>query len=192
MIKDLWNIFKESSLHFEEQEKDELVIMLLRRHPFVVMMPLGFVGFLALAPILIFVVFYSYIVNSYMNIFLFLSSLYYMFLWLIAFYLLTMYVLNTVIITNKRIIDRDQHGFFDQKVSELHLYRVQDATVYTKGIIPTTLRYGDVIVQTAGMEQKFIFHEVPHPESVKASIMKAVSMTHAGVKPVNNAEAPKV
>jgi uncharacterized membrane protein YdbT with pleckstrin-like domain len=192
MIADLWNIFKESTLHFEEQEKDEMVIMLLRRHPFVVMMPMGFVGSLALAPIFVFVVFYSYIMASYLSLFLFISSLYYMVLWLIAFYLLTMYVLNTVIITNKRIIDRDQHGFFDQKVSELHLYRVQDVTVYTKGIIPTTLRYGDVIVQTAGIEQKFIFHEVPHPELVKASIMKAVSMANSGVKPVNNADALKV
>jgi len=183
MISKFLSIFQESTRSFEEQEKDEEVVLLLRRHPFVALLPVSTACTFALAPILIFAVFYSYIVDTYLTIFLFFTSLYYMILWIFAFYFLTMYTLNTVIVTNKRIIDRDQLGFFDRVVSELHLYRVQDITVSTKGVIPTILHYGDVIVQTAGVEQKFVFHEMPQPEKVRAAIMKVVSMTNSGVKP---------
>jgi uncharacterized membrane protein YdbT with pleckstrin-like domain len=184
MISRFLSIFKESMDTFEGQEKGEQVIFLLRRHPFVAFLPVSAAATMALIPILGFLIFYSYIVRSgYFSFFLFLMSLYYMLLWVIAFYHLTMYTLNTVIVTDKRIIDRDQLGFFDRKVSELHVYRIQDVTVSTKGILPTMLGYGDVMVQTAGIEQSFVFHEMPNPEEIKTEIMKVVSMANASVKP---------
>lgn len=193
MIKHIWSIFHESSRTFEGQEKDENVILLLRRHRFVALLPLSSLSFMALLPILLFMIFYSAVTSSeYLGLLMLLASLYYMLLWIAAFYFLMMYSLNTVIVTNKRIIDRDQHGFFDRKVSELHVYRIQDITVSTKGVIPTMLGYGDVIVQTAGIEQKFFFHEMPNPEHVKTEIMKVVSMANAGVKPHADGETPSV
>lgn len=190
MIKRLISIFKESTQTFEGQEKDEDVILLLRRHHFIAFLPISTSALLALVPIFIFLIFYSYIVNSkFFTLFLFLSCLFYMLLWLIAFYHLMMYTLNTVVVTNKRIIDRDQNGFFDRKVSELHIYRIQDVTVSTKGILPTLLKYGDVAVQTAAIDKEFIFHEMPDPETIKSEIMKIVSMANAGVKPLNDTQS---
>lgn len=155
----------------------------MRRHPFVILLPLSTLGLLGLVPVLIFVVFYSYVITpSFFQPFLFLSSVYYLILWLLAFRSLTIYTLNTVIVTNKRIIDNDQHGFFDREISELHLYRVQDVTVYVKGIIRTVLHYGDIIVQTAASDKQFIFEEIPEPEKAKDAIMKAVASRHSGVK----------
>lgn len=191
MIKRLLAVFKESSHTFEGQEGGEDVILLLRRHHFIAFMPISFSALLALIPIFVFLIFYSSIVGSkFYTLFLLIACLFYMLLWLIAFYHLMMYTLNIVIVTNKRIIDRDQHGFFDRKVSELHVYRIQDVTVSIKGILPTILKYGDVAVQTAAVDKEFIFHEMPNPDFVKSEIMKVVSMTNAGVKPategVNN------
>ncbi|OHA91014.1 MAG: hypothetical protein A2758_01325 [Candidatus Zambryskibacteria bacterium RIFCSPHIGHO2_01_FULL_49_18] len=176
-------IFSESSRTFEEQEKGEEVVLLLRRHPFVALLPVGMLGLFALVPIFIILIFYSYIAAGYLNLFLFLASVYYIAIWLITFYYLMMYTLNTVIVTDRRVIERNQLGFFSREVSELHVYRIQDITVSTKGIIPTMLHYGDVIVQTAGTEQRFIFQDLPKPENVKGAIMKVVSMANAGVKP---------
>lgn len=184
MIGKIISIFNESTRTFEDQEKGETVVLLLRRHPFVALLPISALLIFAVIPLLAFMAFYSNIIHSkYAYLALFVGSIYYMVLWLIAFYYLMMYTLNTVIITDKRIIDRDQIGFFNRKVSELHLYRVQDITVETKGILPTLIRYGDIIVQTAGVEQKFVFRQIPKPEAVRASIMKVVSMANAGVKP---------
>ncbi len=161
-----------------------MVILLLRRHRFIAFMPISASALLALIPILIYLIFYSFIVDSkFYTLFLFLTCILYMFLWLVAFYHLMMYTLNTVIVTNKRIIDRDQNSFFDRKISELHIYRVQDVTVSIKGILPTLLKYGDISVQTAAVDKEFVFHEMPYPDQVKSEIMKVVSMANAGVKP---------
>lgn len=182
-MKSIFSIFRESTESFGEQEKGEEVVLLLRKHPFVVLLPLSTFGFIGLVPILLFVVFYSYIINSsFFLAFLFLLSVCYLVLWLFAFYSLTIYTLNTVIVTDKRIIDNNQHGFFNRQVSELHLYRVQDITVHTQGVIKTVLRYGDVIVQTAASDKQFIFHQVPEPEKVKNIIMKTVASKHSGVR----------
>src|SRR3989344_454563 len=124
MIRKILSIFKYSSDSFEGQEEGEQVLLLLRRHIFVV---------------------------------------------------LPMYPLNTVTITDRRIIDKDQHGFFNQKVSELHVNRIQDVTVHTKGILETLLHFGKIIVQTAASEKQFVFHQMPDPEQVKDVIMKAIA-----------------
>jgi uncharacterized membrane protein YdbT with pleckstrin-like domain len=183
----IFSIFKESSESFEGQEKDERVVFLLRKHPFTILLPLNLFLLAGLAPILIFIIFYSSITESlYFLPFIFLSSIFYLGLWLVIFYHLTIYMLNTVIITDKRIIDRDQHGFFNQEISELHLNRVQDVTAYTKGALKTFLHYGDVHVQTASSEKQFIFHDVANPEKLKTDIMKVVAEKHSGVKKIKD------
>ena len=190
MIDRIISIFSESSKSFEGQEKGEEVVLLLRRHPFIALLPVSTLGLFCLVPIFIFFIFYSYIVANFLLIFLFASSVYLMIIWIIAFFYLMMYTLNTVILTDRRIIEREQSGFFNRKVSELHIYRIQDITVSTKGVLPTMIHYGDIIVQTAGMEQSFIFKQIPRPEEAKNAIMRIVSMANAGVKPqpegVNN------
>lgn len=184
MIRKIISIFSESAKTFEGQEKDEKVVLLLRRHPFVALLPIGTLCLFVLGVIATTIYFYPTLSSSpYKSLVLFALSMFLIIMWLYAFYFLTMYTLNTVILTNKRIIDRDQHGFFDRKISELHIYRIQDVTISTKGLLPTIIHYGDVIVQTAGIEQHFVFHEMPRPEVVKSEIMKVVSMTNAGVKP---------
>ncbi len=83
-----------------------------------------------------------------------------------------MYALDVWIVTDRRIIDSTQHGFFNRTISELHLSRVQDISTQTKGIIPTFLKFGDLQVQTAGTEEKFKFFQIPNPGKVKDTIMK--------------------
>src|SRR3989344_1371442 len=84
-------------------------------------------------------------------------------------------VFSSYIITDRRIIDRDQHGFFNQKISELHADRIQDVTAHTKGILETVFHFGDIVVQTAGSERQFVFHKIPEPEKVKSAIMQIVA-----------------
>jgi uncharacterized membrane protein YdbT with pleckstrin-like domain len=87
-----------------------------------------------------------------------------------------------VIITDRRIIENEQHGFFNRKISELHAYRVQDVSVHTNGIVETMLHFGDIVVQTAASEKQFVFHKIPNPEEVKDSIMKIVSTHQSKVR----------
>ena len=182
-LSSLLGIFEETSHSFEGQEKDEKVVLLLRRHPFTILLPVSILVTVKLVPIAVLILFYPFIDNhSLITPFFFLSSIYYSATWLVMFYLLTMYSLNTVIITDRRVMDREQKGFFNRKVSELHNYRIQDVSVYVKGIIETFLHFGTVTIQTAGSEKEFVFPHIANPDEVKNTIMKTATYSRSGVK----------
>ena len=187
MIKRLLSIFRESSNSFDGQEKGEQVALLLRQHPFVILFRIGLFGLVALAPIVVWIIFFSYLeMYSWLNIFFFASSIWYLGLWFAIFYSLTIYTLNTVIITDHRILDRDQLGFFNRKIAELQIYRIQDISTHTSGIIETFLHFGDLTVQTAGSEKQFIFHQIPNPDQTREAIMQIARSKDSWAKTVNN------
>ncbi|SRR3989344_1447940 len=176
MIRSIFSIFKESTNSFEGEDDGEKVILLLRRHPFFIIVKMFFYIILFLAPLFLGFLFYPVLtLNNLSTPFFFAVSLWYLFVWSSVFYSLTMYTLDVWIVTNKRIIDSTQNGFFNRTVSELHMSRIQDTSVQTKGVIQTFLHFGDVQIQTAGTEEKFKFLQIPNPEKVKDEIMKLVS-----------------
>ncbi|MEK7135450.1 MAG: PH domain-containing protein, partial [Patescibacteria group bacterium] len=183
MIRRLLNIFNYSEGHFQGQEVGENVVLLLRRHKFTVLFPLSFLGLLAVLPLAIWVFLppsIDFDLNTLSPLFWFILSLFYLFLWVLLFYFLTLYSLNTVIVTNHRIIENEQRAFFSRKVSELHVYRVQDVSAHTHGLIETFVGYGDIYVQTAGSEREFTFKKIGNPEEVKDRIMQVVSASQDG------------
>jgi len=183
MIKKLIEIFRDSPNSFDGQEKDEIVLLLLRRHVFTILVPLALFILACLLPIITGVMFYSYLsAQGLVNLFFFVSSIWYLGIWLAIFYALTIYTLDTVIITDHRIIDNDQRGLFYRNVSELHSHRIQDVSTRTNGVIETFLNFGDVTVQTAGSEKQFVFHQMPEPVKVKDIIMQTAATRDSGVK----------
>ena len=183
MIRKFFALFQESEESFEGQEPGEKVVLILRQHPFTVLLPLSFLLFLAIMPVATWLALAPQIeAAKLMDLFFFISSLWYLLLWLISFFLLTFFCLNTVIITDRRIIENEQHHFFNRKVSELHTYRVQDVSVHVDGIIETILHFGELAVQTAGAEREFTFTKIPHPELVKDAIMKTVTAHRSKMK----------
>jgi len=57
---------------------------------------------------------------------------------------------NTFIVTNKRVIDVDQHGFFSKTVSECNYDKIQDVSYSIKGLLATLFHFGSIKIQTAG------------------------------------------
>lgn len=107
---------------------------------------------------------------------IFVSS-YYLFLWLFSFFSFIDYYLDVWIITNERIIDIQQRGFFSRIISEQRLYRIQDVTSEVNGWLPTIFKYGNVYIQTAGSQQRFFFQEVPNPDLIRDTIIKLIEKT---------------
>ncbi len=176
-------IFQYSAHSFPGQEPGEEVVLLVRKHWFTILWPLLFSSLALLLPIIVGIFLYSNLVEAKLwELFLFGSSIWYLLFWLIIFRTLLFYSLNTVVVTNHRIIDNDQHGFFDRKVAELHIRRVQDISVHTAGMLPTFLRFGDLVVQTAASEKQFTFEQIPNPEMTKDTIMRIVGSQYSGVK----------
>lgn len=153
---------------FEEKRPYENVSMVIRRHWFVIAARIA--GFFFI--LFLFFILATFAINYFndpaiTSVISFLFSLFLLYWWAQMFYAIAMYMLDIWIITDHRVIDSEQHGFFNRSVAELNFSKVQDISVRIEGIIPTFLNYGDLEIQTAGTEQKFHFKQISDPEEVK-------------------------
>ncbi len=157
----------------------EKVIKHVRRDLFILFKNVAFLVFLVILPMLILWMILSIYPNlkygeiSY-PLMILSGSAYYLFVWIFFFFSFIDYYLDLWIVTNRRIINIEQRGFFSRIISEQKLYRIQDVTIETRGIFPTVLKYGSVFVQTAGTKRNFHFEEVPHPDQIKDTIISLV------------------
>ncbi len=78
---------------------------------------------------------------------------------------------NKVVITDQHIVDIDQLGLFNRKVSTLRLEEIQDISASVKGPLQTILQYGSIVIQTAGERENFVFNYVPKPYELEHYIL---------------------
>ncbi len=154
--------------HFKEQEKDEDIQEVIRRHWFDILWQFIPLIFATLLIVSLFIVARQLLSETLDEriLYFFLSFLLLIF-WLSASVIWIDYYLDVWIITNKRVVNVEQKGLFMREVSELHYNKIQDITTEVHGFIPTILHYGDVYVQTAGTQPRFLFHNVPDPYKIK-------------------------
>ena len=145
----------------------ERVIIFLYRHWFVLFLQLFALGCVGLIPI------GAYIVLPPTTLFAPVAIAYYALLLYAVMYSITMYLLDIWIVTDHRVIDSEQHGFFRRTTAEINLAKIQDISVSITGVIPTFLDFGDLEIQSAGASEKFFFKQIPNPNSVRDSIMEA-------------------
>ena len=153
---------------FKGQLSEETTILVIRKHWITLALPLFLVLLTALIPIII----YPLITPTllYFDFYWFLSSAFWFFLWNLFFFNLMIYSLNTLVITNKRVIETKQLGFFKYSANEFQKDKIQDISVKIIGILPSLLNYGNLEIQTAGSENKFNFTNFPDPEKIKQII----------------------
>lgn len=146
---------------FPGQQPDEKILLVTRRHWFILVRDLFLLGLLALVTLF-------FPDNAEMNL---VRSVYLIFLLAGLFTIIVLYYLNMQIVTDHRVVDVTQRNLLSHEVSELRLDRIQDVTAEIKGIFGTVLGYGHVYVQTAGEARRFVFDHVPDPEAVAKLIL---------------------
>ncbi|MES2225999.1 MAG: PH domain-containing protein [Patescibacteria group bacterium] len=168
----------------------EHVIRAVRQHPFVLALKLVPLLLLAYVPSLItFALSYfasaspqaaTAIANLPVGsaIGTFLTGVWWLFLWLAAFSTFTRYYLTVWIITNVRIVDIKQYGFFNREVSSFLLLRVQDVSTEIYGFLATLVGFGRLNVETAGSVEKFTMTGIVHPQVIRDVIMDQVAALH--------------
>ena len=109
--------------------------------------------------------------SEYREFFLFIENTILLLCWLYLFLIWIDVWFDIWIITDDRIINIEQSGLFSREVSELKLARIQDVSVEVHGFFQTFLNYGDVHIQSAGEEERFLFRAVPDPYGIKNTIM---------------------
>lgn len=156
---------------------DEQIVLFLRRHWFVLVLKYLFVAVLALVPLAAYLLMKESLFDFSPNsagrtVLTLVASLYYLFLWVSAYNLFIDYYLDLWIVTTHRIIDIEQRGLFNHVVSEQSLENVQDSQSSVKGIFPTLLDFGDVLVQSSGARNLVLFRQVDDPAQVSRTVAK--------------------
>ena len=164
-------------IRFPGQRENEKVEIAIRKHEIsllgnflylIMMIAIPWIVFYLVAPIA-----FSFLVQPpYSTLFLLLTLIYYLFIWLFAFIVWIDYYYDLWLITNQRLLDIEQKGFFSRTVSELDLKRIQDITSEVHGILPTLFEFGSIHIQTASEKNRFILESVPHPVTVRRKIVK--------------------
>ena len=167
-----------------ELEPGEEVLVIVRKHWFVIVAELFGIFVMLLLPFLL--VFGSAVLESMFSAFNFNLSDYSALLvfgicaWIMlsllsGFAIWTHYYLDLWVVTDRRIILVDQIRFFSRNVSVFRLERTQDIEYQIKGIIPTLLNFGTITAQTAGhFESNFRSTGMPDPRGLQATIQKAM------------------
>lgn len=103
-----------------------------------------------------------------------LASAYYLWIWLFLFSNFVDYYLDIWIVTDDRVLNIEQQGLFNRTVSELDLANIQDVTSEVRGILPYVFGYGDVYIQTAAEQSRFIFEQIPQPDEIRKRLLVLV------------------
>lgn len=157
------------------QKDYEKLVFLLRRHwiilaghclMFLLELVLPITVVVALSPVLS-----GFLVHAIIGpALLLLASTYLLAITLLFFHNFVDYYLDVWIVTNERLINVEQRGFFSRTIAELRYYRVQDVASEVHGMLPTLFHYGNVTVQTAGTQPRFTMKQVPNAHDVARRI----------------------
>jgi len=153
-------------IKFASQEKDEEVLLLIRRHP-ITNLPwaLAFVLMIFALPAA--------------RHFQWLAPLPSNFQMVVAFAWLALalaifwggflsWFFNVNIVSNKRVVDIDFYNLIYREVTDAEVEKIQDVTHKMGGIFGLIFNYGDVVIQTAGTKPEIEFLKVPRPAQIAA------------------------
>ncbi|MCL5093530.1 MAG: hypothetical protein M1355_00065 [Patescibacteria group bacterium] len=162
--------------YFASQQADENVIIVTRKHIFVlfpVLLSVFLVYIIGLVVAFIVPGFIPMLLRApVFNVFVAILSLYFLFATLFLFIAWLLHYLNIMVVTNEHIVEITQKNLFSRKIAEMDLENVQDVSSSEDGPIENIYHFGNVFVQTAGEAPNFDFGKVPNPNEIAQKIME--------------------
>lgn len=145
--------------YFEDQFEDEELLFVFRKHPIVMRKGLIFAAIailLGTIPSLIRPE-YSYLFGGLAAGFL-LAAIIFMPFWISWYY-------SVFIVTDQRLIQITQRGFWNRSVVDIGLPQIQMVNYEVAGLQETLLGFGTIMMQT--FVGDLIIHDVHHPEKIQ-------------------------
>jgi uncharacterized membrane protein YdbT with pleckstrin-like domain len=158
--------------------QDETVLRVVHKHIFSFFGDFFAIGMFILGPIILFILYFiiphdflaPYFAGNPTTAILFFVVTWILFAWMFAWWRWTDHFLDVIIITNKRLFEVKQHGFFRREVATFGIDRIQNIKVSQSGIIASALNFGDVFVETAGEADNLDMKMIPNPSALKLFI----------------------
>lgn len=157
-------VFKPRNIRFETQEKQEQIILLLRRH-WMTNVPRIFLALILIAA----PSFFSLVpgLATLMALYgVMVKVLWYLFTFAFILETFLSWYFNVNIVTDERIVDIDFYSLIYKEISHCQIDKIQDITFTMGGVARILFNYGNVIIQTAGEIPVFEFEAVPRPDLV--------------------------
>lgn len=159
----------DSNFTFRGQRPDEEVRLVVRRHPIVFFWPL-FQSTVALAFVVLILIFWGlgdfFYITAIVLILIIFS---------LIFKILFIYFNSFCLITNQRVINVEQKGFFNRIITETDYTKIQEVTNSTAGMIGTTFNIGEINILTAGKDSQLTIKNIPDPYNIQQEITKNIS-----------------
>lgn len=161
-----------SKIYIPHQLPGEKIVIILRRHWLIFFRNVAIIVILFAVPLPLLWFAQNYFPGVLIGqllrpFFVILFSIYYLLIWLLFYTRFIDLYLDVWIVTNKRIINIEQHGLFSRVEAEHRLERVQDISSEVHGFMETIFNFGNIHIQTAGEKQRFVFKQVPQPYYIK-------------------------
>jgi hypothetical protein len=167
MSKDDTSQESDSPHDFDGQRDDEQLLFIFRRH--IIAMRKGF--YLLLIPLVITAI-PPLIWQS--NLELFLLPVGGLIIGLILFfYHFILWYFTIYIVTDQRIRQVTQKGFFGKDVIELHLSKIQNISYNIPGFTGEVFQFGTIVIQT--FVGDLVIHQVEHPDKTFNKLQDAVN-----------------
>lgn len=170
MIQAFSAYYRDPNVKFKDQERDETVLLLLRRHFVTNVWWVLTTAALALVPL---VALFGRILPPSLDVRLLPAD--YILVGVLVWYLFALgfviinfldWFFNVNLITSKRVVDMDYTGLLFFNVSETNYANIQDVTYHVGGLLQVLFNYGTVLIQTAGTNPNFELLEIPKPSEV--------------------------
>ena len=158
----------EEEFEFDDQRKDEEIILVKHQHPWV-LAKLGLVIVLLTA-----LVFLSFLIWG--------ASLYSVVVLIGVVIIITIYTTSRMfvfknsifILTNYRVINIGQNSLFQRKVQETELENIYNLQYEIKGMMRSLLNFGNIELTTQGDESNIIkFYNIENPHFIHEKISDA-------------------
>ena len=158
---------------FENRDKEEKVVLLLRRHQITNLSWMIVGAIMLLAPLVL----------SVFPILAFLPARF-QFVAVLGWYMVSfafilekfvVWFYDIFLITTERVVDIDFSNLIYKEVTDASLDKIQDVTYTVGGVQRAVFNYGDVLIQTAGEMENLKFLAVPWPDKV-ANILQDLRM----------------
>jgi len=156
-----------TQLDFDGQRDGEQLLFVFRRH--MVSMRKGF--YMLLIPFVVTSI-PPLIWQTHLELFL-LPVAGLIFGLLLFSYHFLMWYFTIYIVTDQRIRQITQHGFFGKDVVELRLSKIQNISYTIPGLSGELFGYGTVVIQT--FVGDLVIHKVEHPDEIYNKLQDAVS-----------------
>jgi membrane protein YdbS with pleckstrin-like domain len=173
------SIFNPTKCSFYGMDKDEEILLLLRRD---LITNLGWVIItllLVFTPFVAGTIFNSLGVDPLrqlpIGLLIVLTLFWYIFAFGYLFVNFLNWFFNVHLVTNKRVVDMDFSGILYRNIADAPLNTIQDVTHTISGAAEILFNYGTVYIQTAGEQRELEFAGIPEPARIQDYISDLVA-----------------